>query len=204
MVAAGGVGVLVVIAFVAVLALGGRPTSPGPGERVAVGRVQPGGEPMVLVPRCRDDRVTSVEVAVAGGGALWRIASRKGSIDERYVVGGAPVPLGFEVEVPLEGTLPEQAALVARVALDGEDGDVADELAFVPAELPADGDGVRTAGGDVAVGSFQARAISAADCPESRSELGVTTVVFGLAALGVVITYGLMVSRWWGGRGGRP
>lgn len=199
MVAAGGVGVLVVVAFVAVLALGSRPAAAGPGERVAVGRAAPGGDVTIFVPRCRDDRVTVV--AVAGpGGDLWRMTSRKGSIDERYVVGGRPVPLGFEVAVPLDRPLPDQGRLTARVTVEGDDRDVHDELAFVPAELPDGGEAVRTAGGDLAVGSFQARATAAADCPESRSELGVTTAVFGLAALGVVVTYALMVTRWWGGR----
>jgi hypothetical protein len=84
------------------------------------------------------------------------------------------------------------------VVIDGEEGESADALAFVGDELR---DGlVRSAGGDVAAGSFQAQALSAADCPESRSRLGLTTVVFGLAALGVVGTYAVMVARWWGGR----
>ena len=56
-------------------------------------------------------------------------------------------------------------------------------------------------GGVVSVGSFQARALSAAACRESRSDLGLTTIVFGLGALIVVGTYGLMVRRWWRGRG---
>lgn len=197
MVAAGGVGVLVVIAFVAAVALGGRTTAAGPGERVGVGRADAGGALAVFVPRCQDDRVTLVEVGVEGGGALWRIASRKGSIDERYEV-GADAPLGFEVEVPLAAAIPDEP-LRATVVVDGDDGEVRDGIAFRPSEVPAEG--VSTAGGDVGLTSFQGRALAAARCPESRSDLGLTTIVFGLGGLLVVASYGLMVSRWWRGRG---
>ena len=198
MVAAGGVGVLVVIAFVAAVALGGR-TEPGrPGERVGVGRADADGGLAVFVPRCRDDRVTLVEVAAEGGGALWRITSRKGSIDERYEV-GAEAPLGFEVEVPLASPLPD-GPLAATVEVEGEGGDVTDRIAFRAGSVPAEG--VVTAGGDVGIGSFQGRALAAARCPESRSDLGLTTVVFTLGGLLVVASYGVMVSRWWRGRGG--
>ncbi len=196
MVAAGGVGVLVVIAFVAAVALGGRTTAAGPGERVGVGRADEGGALAVFVPRCQDDRVTLVQVGLEGGATLWRIASRKGSIDERYEV-GAEAPLGFEVEVPLTERIPDEALRVT-VVVDGDGGEVADEIAFRSVEVPAEG--VRTAGGDISLPSFQGRALAAARCPESRSELGLTTVVFGLGGLLVVASYGLMVSRWWRGR----
>ena len=197
MVAAGGVGVLVVIAFVAAVAIGGRTTAAGPGERVGVGRADAEGALAVFVPRCRDDRVTLVEVGIQDGSTLWRIASRKGSIDERYVV-GADAPLGFEVDVPLTGGVPE-GPLLASVVVDGDEGEVRDGIAFRAAELPAEG--VRTAGGDLGLDSFQGRALAAARCPESRSDLGLTTIVFGLGGLLVVASYGLMVSRWWRGRG---
>lgn len=198
MVAAGGVGVLVVIAFVAAVALGGRTTPARPGERVGVGRAGAEGTLAVLVPRCRDDRVTVVEVSAEGGPALWRITSRKGSIDERYEV-GADAPLGFEVEVPLTPPLPE-GPLVAMVAVDGEAGDVTDRIAFRPRAVPPGG--VVTAGGDASLGSFQGRALAAARCPESRSDVGLTTVVFAMGGLLVVASYGVMVSRWWRGRDG--
>jgi hypothetical protein len=196
MVAAGGVGVLVVIAFVAAVALGGRTSAAGPGERVAVGRADPAGTLAVFVPRCRDERVTSVEIGEDGGRPLWRIESRKGSIDERYVVGATPPPLGFEVEVPLRDPLPS-SALRAAVTVEGE-GDVADGLTFDPSALP-EGE-VLHRGEPVDVGSFQARALAAASCPESRRDVTATTVVFGLGGLLVVATYGLMVGRWWRGR----
>jgi len=196
MVAAGGVGVLVVIAFVAAVALGGRTPAAGPGQRLGVGRADAEGALAVFVPRCRDDRVKVVEVAVAGGDVLWRIASRKGSIDERYEV-GADAPLGFEVEVPLGSPLPD-VPLVAAMGVDGEAGEVRDLLDFSRGAVPEEG--VVTAGGDVGVASFQGRALAAADCPESRSDIGSTTVVFALGALLVVVSYFIMVSRWWRGR----
>lgn len=196
MVAAGGVGVLVVIAFVAAVALGGRTTAAGPGERLGVGRADAEGVLAVFVPRCRDDRVKVVEVTGAGGDVLWRITSRKGSIDERYEV-GADAPLGFDVEVPLGSPLPD-VPLVAAVGVDGEAGAVRDQLDFSPGAVPEEG--VVTAGGDVGVASFQGRAIAAARCPESRSDVGLTTVVFTLGALLVVASYLVLVSRWWRGR----
>lgn len=198
MVAAGGVGVIVVIAFVAAIALGGRFEAPELGERVAIGRADADGTLAVFVPRCRDERVTVVEVAEGGGSARWRIASRKGSIDERYVVGAPEPPLGFEIEVPLEAPLPD-GELTATVAVDGDAGGVRDRLTFTAASVPTSD--VLYRGGVVDIASFQAQALSAASCPESRSELGLTTVVFGLGALMVVGTYGLMVARWWRGRG---
>lgn len=199
MVAAGGVGVLVVVAFVAAIAVGGRTAAPGPGARVGVARADAEGALAVFVPRCEDDRVKIVEVAVDGGAALWRITSRKGSIDERYEAGAEPPPLGFDVEVPLEVPLPSDIPLIATVSVDGEEEEVRDRIAFSTAAVPAEG--VLYRGGVVSVGSFQARALSAAACRESRSDLGLTTIAFGLGALVVVGTYGLMVRRWWRGRG---
>jgi len=199
MVAAGGVGVLVVIAFVAAVALGGRSVAAEPGERIGVGRADAEGGLAVFIPRCDDDRVRVVEVAAEGGPALWRISSRKGSIDERYEVGADPAPLGFEVEVPLAETPAPGVELTATASVAGEDGEVRDRLVFTPDGLPEEG--VLTAGGTVDVASFQGRALAAAACPESRSDLGLTTIVFALGGLLVVASYGLMVGRWWKGRG---
>lgn len=196
MVAAGGVGVLVVVAFVAAVALGGRTQAGGPGGRVAVGRADGAGAVAVFVPRCRDERVTAVEVSEAGGRPLWRIASRKGSIDERYVVGATPPPLGFDVEVALRGPLPG-SALVAAVTVEGE-REVRDSVGFTTASVPV-GD-VLHRGERLDLARFSARALAAASCPESRSDLTTTTVVFGLGAAMVVAAYGLVVSRWWRGR----
>jgi hypothetical protein len=83
------------------------------------------------------------------------------------------------------------------VRIDGE-GDVRDALTFDPASVPA-GE-VLHRGEVVDVASFQARALAAASCPESRRDVTATTVVFALGGLLVVATYGLMVSRWWRGR----
>src|SRR5207253_221662 len=91
-VVAGGIGVLAVIAFVGALALGGSSRS-RPGDRVAVVRTLGPAGIAVLAGRCLDQRVTAVAV-VDGGTTIWRIESRKGSIERRYVV-GAPPPLGF-------------------------------------------------------------------------------------------------------------
>lgn len=193
MVAAGGVGVLVVLAFVAAVALGGRTGPAEPGARVAVGRADASGALAVFVPRCPDERVTAVEVAGEGGQDLWRIASRKGSIDERYVVGAAP-PLGFEVEVPLQAPLPS-SRLVASVTVDDE---VSDATAFTFASVP-EGD-VLHQDDAVDIASFQAMALSAASCPGSGTDRRVTTVLFGSGAIVVVGAYGLMVSRWWRAR----
>lgn len=196
MVAAGGVGVLVVVAFVAAIAFGARTQPAAPGERVAVGRADADGTLAVFVPRCRGERVKVVEIAAADGSALWRIRSKKGSIDERYVVGIAEPPLGFETDVPLERPLPG-GDLTATVAVDGNH-EVRDQLTFRTRDVPPTE--VLHRGDVVDVASFHARAMSAASCPESRSDLGFTTVVFGLGALMVVGTYALMVSRWWRGR----
>lgn len=199
MVAAGGVGVLVVIAFVAAIALGSRTASAGPGERVGVGRADAEGTLAVFVPRCDGDRVGAVEVGVEREAVLWRIESRKGSIDERYMVGAAPPPLGFETVVPLAAPLPLGTPLVAAVTVEGDDEAMGDQIAFTIEAVPAEG--VVTARGETDLRTFQGRALAAAACPESRSELGLTTVVFGLGGLLVVASYGLMVSRWWRGRG---
>lgn len=186
-----------VIAFVAAVAFGGRAQPAEPGERVAVGRADGDGTLAVFVPRCRDDRVRVVEVAEAGGTARWRITSRKGSIDERYVVGAPEAPLGFVADVPLTAPLPE-GELTVTVAVDGDGGEVRDRASFSVGAVPATD--VLHQGEAVDIATFQARALSAASCPETRSDLGLTTAVFGLGALLVAGTYGLMVSRWWRGR----
>lgn len=203
MVAAGGVGVLVVIAFVAAVAFGGRSVPARPGERLAVGRQATGADLAVFVPRCRDERVTAVAVGERGGSTLWQITSRKGSIDERYVVGADGAPLGFTTDVPLEGPLPE-GELVATVTVEGDD-EVTDRLTFTSGDVPTPARGARlevvSEGGPVDIATFQARALSAAACPETRPNLGLTTIIFSAGALVVVGAYLVMVGRWWRGRG---
>jgi hypothetical protein len=89
----GGLGVLAVVAFVAAVAFGGTSSS-RPGDRVAVVRAGGPAGIAVLAGRCLDQRVTAVTVIGSDGSTLWRVASRKGSIERRYLV-GAEAPLGF-------------------------------------------------------------------------------------------------------------
>lgn len=200
MVAAGGVGVLVVVAFVAAVALGARTPAADPGERLAVGRVDDRGTLAVFVPRCRSERVTGVGLESVGGAGdrvLWRIEARKGSIDERYVVGADEVPVGFEVVEPLDGDVPA-GELTAIASIDGDEATVEDRQRFEAADLPAEGVLYQGAGVDLA--AFSARARSAANCPESTPDLAVTALVFGAGAFAVVGAYLVMVGRWWRGR----
>jgi hypothetical protein len=90
---AGGIGVLVVVAFVAAVAFGGTSRS-RPGDRVAVVAADGPAGIAVLAGRCLDQRVTAVRVVGDDGTTLWGVESRKGSIERRYVVGAEP-PLGF-------------------------------------------------------------------------------------------------------------
>lgn len=186
MVVAGGFGVLVVLWFVAALAVAGEPSEASPGDRVAVG-----DGPTVLAFRCLDERVTMVELQGPGGEPLWRIRSRKGSIDRRYRV-GAP-PLGFVEEVAPVPSLP--AEVVAVVELDGE---LTDRTAFRPQVAVGDG-GVLYRGVRVDAADAEARARAVAGCAEAGRDLQGPALVFAVAALGVVATYGLLVSRWWRG-----
>ncbi|MCU1375037.1 MAG: hypothetical protein JWO68_2323, partial [Actinomycetia bacterium] len=97
----GGLGVLAVLAFVGAVAFGGTSRS-RPGDRVAVVRATGPAGIAVLAGRCLDQRVTAVTVIASDGTTLWRIESRKGSIERRYVVGAEP-PLGFTSATGLTG-----------------------------------------------------------------------------------------------------
>lgn len=170
-VVAGGIGVLVVLAFVAALALGGGSRST-PGERVALVSAEGGAE--VLAGRCRDQRVVAVEVR-DGPTVRWRIESVKGSIDRRYPVGGAP-PLGFTTAVPLEGDLPP--VVTVEATFDGPDGEERD-AALRPVSAPEDvtlGDVAPPCGGSV--------------------DLGATVILFAAAAALVVGGYAVMLTRF--------
>jgi hypothetical protein len=162
----GGVGVLVVIAFVAGIALG-RTGEPEPGDRVGIGQVDEGL--VVFAARCEDERVRAVEVRAPGGSPLWRIESDKGTIDRRFLVGGEPPPF-FATVVELDGALPI-GMLEAEVTVD----DVVDARRFDPAALE-EGE------------SF------GVSCDDSG--LGLLPVVFVLGALAVIAAYGTMVSRY--------
>ena len=90
-VAAGGIGVVAVLAFVLVLALADMAV-PSVGRRVDVAR-GPAGV-VVLVGRCLDQRVTSIVVRNVSGSTLWRYAAANGSIDRYYLVDVATPPEG--------------------------------------------------------------------------------------------------------------
>ena len=197
MVLSGGVGVAAVVAFVAALALGGDLKEPPPGARLAVTAADGPAGVAVLVPRCRSERVTGVELRTAGGDALWRITARKGSIDERYVV-GADEPLGFVTEVPLRSSLPSGPLEVVASVAGGGPADVVDRSVFDPGAVPPVG--VLYQGEVVEPAAFEAGAAAAADCGESGGGLGLVTWSFVAAATGVVVTYVTMVVRYWKGR----
>lgn len=170
---AGGLGVLVVVAFVAAVLFGGSARAQ-PGDRVAL--VERDGQLVVAVARCEDERVTAVELKAPGpqGPRLWRIASAKGSIAQRYVVGAEPLPVGFTTIAPLQ-PLP-LGDLEVLVEIDGELVDR--EVVAQPASQTAD---------------------VLAPCGRSQ-RLGTVSVLFVVGALLVVVAYAGMVQRWLHGR----
>lgn len=173
---AGGVGVLVVVAFVVALALGSS-TRSTPGELVRVVPDDGPGGIAVLAGRCLDQRVRSVTVSDLDGTVLWHIVSRKGSIDRRYPVGGG-APIGFDVEQPL-AQLPTGTVEAEVVFLrDGEE--VADARVVEVHRLPAEGDALASA---------------PPACPSDGGP-GFTTVLFAVAGAFVVAGYGLMLLRY--------
>ncbi len=195
MVVSGGVGVVAVVAFVAALALGTEVSDPPAGARLGVvGAEGPVGA-AVVVPRCRSERVVSLAVRGEDGSTRWRIVSTKGSIDERYVLGATPPPFGFVAEVAPD--LPP-GPLTVVVVLDAEPVDDVDEVTFDPATVPMSG--VRYQGRDLEAGEFEARAAAATDCQEPGRDLGLVTWLFAAAALGVVVTYLMMLARFVKGR----
>ena len=200
MVLSGGVGVAAMVAFVAAVALGADLKQPPAGARLAVTAAEGPAGLAVLVPRCRSERVTRVELRAAGGSALWRISARKGSIDERYVV-GADAPLGFVTEVPLRSSPPPGPLEVVTHVAGGGSADVVDRVVFDPGAVPSGG--VLYQGDAVEPAAFEAGAAAAADCAEAGRGLGLVTWLFAAAATGVVITYVAMVVRYWKGRSTR-
>jgi hypothetical protein len=164
----GGVGVLVVIAFVAGVVLG-RTGEAEPGDRVGIGRVEEGL--VVFAARCEDERVRAVEVRTPGGAPLWRIESDKGTIDRDFLVGGEP-PAFFVTAVRLEGPLPS-GALEAEVTVD----DVVDARRFDPAALE-EGEGFGVS------------------CDDDGDGLGLVSLLFVAGAAGVIAAYGAMVLRY--------
>lgn len=193
----GGLGVFAVIVFVAALVFGVEVRNPPPGARLGVTSSAGPAGAAVLVPRCRSERVTGIEVRTVDRVTVWRIAARKGSIDERYVLGADAPPFGFVVEVPFTPPPPsETLTVVAR--LDGEPFDSVDRVDFTPADLPSDG--VLHLGAVVEPATFEARAAAAADCRRPGRDLGLVNLAFVIAAAGVVVTYLLLVRRYLGSR----
>lgn len=168
MVVVGGVGLLVVIAFVAGVVLG-RESAPRPGDRLAVVPTETDAL-AILAARCGDERVHAVELRVPDGGpTLWRIESAKGSIDRSYLVGAVPPPFGFATITALQPVPP--GALEAVVTVD----DTVDAERFDPAALER-GDGFRA--------------------PCEGDELGLVELAFVVGALGVAAAYATMIRRW--------
>lgn len=170
----GGIGVLVVVGFVAALALGGGGRST-PGERVALVRADGPAGVAVLAGRCRDQRVSSVEVR-GPSGVRWRLVSDKGSIERRYVV-GAPPPLNVREDVPLTGEL--AGRVTVSVGFDGPDGEERDQGTYAVAAAGAEGE---------ALGRISPPCGGAVD-------LGPTVLLFGAAAALVVAGYAVMLAR---------
>jgi hypothetical protein len=165
----GGIGVLVVVAFVAAVVFGGE-TKAVPGDRVKVAAAdEPGRAPVVFVGRCPDERVRSVEVRTPEGRTLWRVVSDKGTIDRAFVIGEDP-PAFFATTVRLEGRLPG-GELEAVVQVD----DVTDARPFDTATLERGGDG------------------PGADCGDR--DLGLVPLVFVVGAAMVIGAYAVMVVR---------
>lgn len=193
----GGLGVFAVVVFVAALVFGVEVKNPPPGARLGITSAAGPVGVAVLVPRCRSERVSWVELRSAAGDTLWRIAARKGSIDERYVVGAETAPFGFTVEVPFAPPLPG-GPLSAVARLDGEPFDSVDRVDFTPAEIPPEG--VLHLGDVVEPASFEARAVASADCQGPGGDLGLVNLLFVAAAAGVVVTYLMMVRRYFTSR----
>jgi hypothetical protein len=169
---AGAVGVLVVVGFVAAVAMGGEARS-RPGDRVELIRGEGPAGLEVLAGRCPDERITAVELRAPQGPTLWRVASDKGSITRRYVVGDDP-PFGFATVHPLQ---PVPDGLVeAVVEIDGES---VDSEVFQP---PIADEGS-----------------AAGPCGRSQG-IGAVALLFAGGAALVVVAYGGMLRRWLAGR----
>lgn len=197
MVLSGGVGVLAVVVFVATLAFGTEIAEVAPGARLGIVPAEGPIGLAVLVPRCRGERVASVELVDADGVPLWRVASAKGAIDERYVVGAGEPPFATATAIELRTPLPP-GPLTAVASLDGESLDATDRVTFDPSAVPADG--VLYQGAVIGTEEFQAQAAGAAECSGPTDDLGLVTWLFVAAGLGVVVTYVMMLMRYVRGR----
>ncbi len=192
----GGLGVVAVVAFVAALVFGVEAKNPPPGARLGLTSSAGPAGVALLVPRCRSERVTAVELR-SKEATLWRIVSRKGSIDERYVVGADGPPFGFVVEQRFSPPLPD-GRLTLLAALEGEPFDTTDQVDFSVDDIPIEG--VAHLGEVVDPAAFEARAAAAADCRGPGAHLGLVNGLFVVAAAGVVVAYVIMDGRYLRGR----
>lgn len=167
MLATGGIGVLVVLAFVAAVVFG-RNTEVNPGDRIAVVRSDGPVGFSILAGRCTDERVNAVEVRAPVGPALWRIESKKGVINRTFAV-GAEAPFGAATVTPLQ-PLPA-GLLVAGIRV----GDAEDVEQFDPAHLET---------------------ADAPEAPCGETDLGLVPLLFIAGAAGVVVAYGGLVRRY--------
>lgn len=197
MVLSGGVGVVAVVVFVAALAFGTDIAEVAPGARLGIVAAEEPVGMAVLVPRCTSERVVGVELLGPDGVVLWRVASAKGAIGERYVVGGEEPPFATVTDIELQTPLPP-GPLTAAASLAGEPFDATDRVTFDPSAVPAEG--VLYQGAAIGTDEFQAQAAGAADCGGPSGDLGLVTWAFVVAALGVVITYVMMLMRYIEGR----
>ena len=197
MVLSGGIGVVAVVVFVAALAFGTDIAEVAPGARLGIVPAEGPIGLAVLVPRCRSERVVGVELLDAEGAPLWRVASAKGAIDERYVVGAQEPPFATATEIELRTPLPS-GPLTAVASMEGESLDATDRVTFDPSAVPADG--VLYQGAAIGTEEFQAQAAGAADCGGTTGDLGYVTWLFVAAGLGVVVTYVMMLMRYLDGR----
>ena len=180
MLAVSGIGVLAVLAFVAVLVFGD--VDDAPVDRVAAVKSSGPMGVTVIVGRCREQRVTGVELSKIDGTALWRIASQKGSIERRYVAGGDP-PVDFTTVVPF--------------ASDG-DNPASDDRMVARATIRRPGHATEIHRAVIDVGRLgdeePVLGTSAPACPDS-ADVGVVGVLFIVAAAVVVSGFVAMVAR---------
>jgi len=167
----GALAVLVVIMFVASVAFGAEAREE-PGDRVALVRDDEGYA--VLVGRCDDERVRTIELRSPDETTLWRVESENGSFERRFVV-GAPA-FGFAETVPLQPLGDGEVEVFVEID-DVVDGEVVD---------------VGSIGEDASVG---------AACGDSS--VGAVGWVFALGAGFVVASYGAMLLRYRRERRGR-
>lgn len=207
MVIAGGVGVLVVLAFIAAVPYGARPAPAVPGARLGLGPSDGPAGLVVSVPRCRGERISGVELS-GPEGSLWRVTADPGSIDSSYVVGAEPPPLGFTNEVVFDpaNPLPEIVEVTVNFAGSalGDERDAGDRARFELSELPTDPDLVLYQQGVVDADEFRGRALATADCARFDRGIGPNDIAFGIAGAVVLVTYGLLVIRWLRTRKGPP